>query len=143
MRGWSVLMLAACSGSSGASTPNDCSAPSGLYDYVFSGGQTNDRVECPIPHDFQQVLPSSDPAPYGCSISASSGPRVSCSQSVELHCPVRTPDGYSGTLTSIATVDSNADSSVVNGHVHNTLSYAGGQGACGATWDFTATRVHQ
>jgi hypothetical protein len=140
-----LLALGACSSStnSGLGGNGTCAAPSGLYDYVFTNAQTNDPPYCPLPSNFEEVLPSNTTTAFGCALSASNGPNVSCSQSIELQCPVRTFDGYGGVVTSIGTADSNADASLVKGHVDMKLVYANGQGTCAAHWDFTVTRLHQ
>jgi hypothetical protein len=138
-----AMALVSCSGSSSDSSGNDCSPPCGLYSYAFTNGQTNDPAECPLPQDFSQVLPSTNPTPYGCGISASTTSQTACSASVETQCNVTTFDGYTGVRAAIGTVDSNRDGSVLTGSIHAKLVYAAGQGQCGASWDFTATRVHQ
>jgi hypothetical protein len=146
MKGASLMLaLGGCSDGGGgtASASGTCADPAGLYDYVFSNAQTNDPPYCPLPRDFAQVLPSNSATPFGCDISASNTAHNVCSASVEVQCPATTFDGQNGVATSIVTVDTNANASVTRGHVQMKLVYANGQGSCAASWDFTATRVHQ
>ena len=129
-----LVVVAGCGSSNASST---CASPEGLYVYHVTDSQSVDPTDCPIPADFEEVLPDTSANP--CTITGLSN--GSCSASVQEQCNV-VINGYAGSEDAIVTVDSSTDGTVITGHVAETISY-GQDGSCNSSWDFTLTRTHQ